>query len=110
MEPREPWHLPDDLPYEDWVNSVFDHPVVHPQWWFLDPDTGLYQYWNEQADQSRTLSYLTRLFRAPESVLARFDRAQIDQGLHLLFSATSSSHMCVLSEPALPWEKRRECF
>lgn len=110
MESREPWRLPDDLSYEDWVNYVFDHPIVDPRWWFQDEDSGLYQFWDDRADRTRTLSYLTRFFRAPERVLARFNRTEIDQGLNLLFSASSSSHMAVLDEPALSWEKRRECF
>lgn len=102
--------LPDDLPYDGWIDYVFDHPVLDPQWWWQDEETGHYQVWNENAHPSRTLAYLTQLFRDPVGLIGRFSRAQIDQGLHLLISNSCSTHMYVLTNTDLPWTSRQACF
>ena len=103
-------HLPDDLSYEDWISFIFDHPVMDPQWWCHTPDSGLYQYWNEEADPSGTLAYLTRLFSSPSFLIPRFSRAQIDQGLYYIVSSGCSSHMFVLATQSLPWADRKRCI
>lgn len=101
--------LPSDLPYEQWIDYVFDHPVLDPAcpaWWW--DDDGI--YWDESEDTSRTLSYLTRLFKSPGFLIERFTRAQIDQGLRFLQSPVCSSYMSTLLDVALPWEGRRACI
>lgn len=102
--------LPDDLPFEGWVDYVFEHPVLDLAWWWQSPESGYLKEWNESANPARTLSYLTRLFREPASLLERFSRAQIDQGLKLLVDSSCSSHMHTLSDAKLPWPERRSCF
>lgn len=110
MDAWEKCQLPDDISYEDWVRYVFDHPVLDPQWWWQDPESGYLQEWNDAADPARTLSYLTRLFEHPEALVGRFTRRQIDQGLNYLVSNACSNHMFVLRNAGLPWSDRRKCF
>ena len=110
MDAWERCCLPDDIPYEEWVRYVFDHPVLDPQWWWQDPETGHLQRWNESASAARTLSFLTQLFEMPEGLIGRFTRAQVDQGLNFLASNACSNHMFVLSDETLPWESRQKCF
>ncbi len=106
----EKYLLPDDLPYEEWVRYVFDHPVLDPQWWWQEPESGHFTEWNELANPARTLSYLTRFFQTPEVLIERFDRRQVNQGLNLLVSSACSNHMSVLSDERLPWMDRRACI
>jgi hypothetical protein len=110
MSDREPFNLPDDISFDEWVRYVFDHPVLDPKWWWQSRESGHNQEWNESADPARTLSYLTRLFEAPEGLLERLSRAQIDQGLNYLLSNACSNHMFVLLDANLPWSDRRRCF
>ena len=102
--------LPDDLPYEDWVEFIFDHPILDPQWWWQDEDSEYFKYWNEDADPARTLSYLTRLFTESAQLLPRFSDWQIDQGLNYLVSNSCSNHMFSFLNENLPWEDRKICF
>jgi hypothetical protein len=110
MDAWDQCRLPDDLPYEEWVRFVFDHPVLDPHWWWQAPESGYFQEWNESADTARTLSYVTQLFQSPEGLIERFNRRQIDQGINFLVSSSCSNHMCVLSDAKLPWADRRRCF
>lgn len=105
MDPSEDCWLPDDLPYEGWIDYVFDHRVSEHAWWW-----GNCWHWNELADPSRTLTYLTRLFRDPQDLIARFSRAQIDLGLQFLSSTSCSNHMTVLTDTQLPWSDRAACL
>lgn len=102
--------LPDDISYAQWVRFVFDHPVLDPQWWWQDPESGYRQEWNAEADTVRTLSYLTQLFEQPEELVQRFTHRQIDQGLNYLVSNACSDHMFVLRDEKLPWAERRRCI
>jgi len=110
MDAWESCRLPDDISYEEWVRYVFDHPVLDPQWWWQQPESGHLQEWDDSADPARTLSFLTQLFEKPEGLIGRFTRAQIDQGLNFLVSNACSGHMFVLSATKLPWAHRRKCF
>jgi hypothetical protein len=101
---------PDDVSFEAWVSHVFDHPVLDPQWWWQVSASARPQSWDEGADPARTLSYLTRLFRAPQILIPRFTRAQINQGLTYLFDPSCSDHMHVLAVASLPWPDRRACI
>lgn len=110
MDAKEQCRLPDDLSYEEWVRFVFDHPVLSPQWWWQEPESGYLQEWDDAAHPPRTLAYLTRLFQNPVELIDRLTRRQIDQGLNFLVSSSCSSHMSVLTNPKLPWAARRACF
>lgn len=102
--------LPNDIPFEDWITHIFDHPILDPQWWWQDPDSGFLQTWDEHANPARTLSYLARLFRDSGQLVSRFTRPHIDQGLAYIFSGSCSNHMHVLTATSLPWEDRRDCI
>lgn len=110
MDAWERCRLPDDISYEQWVEFVFDHPVLNPQWWWQEPESGYLQEWNESADTARTLMFLTKLFEEPQGLISRFTRAQIDQGLNLLVSNACSNHMFALIDAKLPWADRCKCF
>jgi hypothetical protein len=100
--------LPDDISFQQWAGHVFNHPVIEPQWWFhLDDEYG--EQWNALANPGTTLAYLTRLFRTPAFLIARYTRRQIDQGLSYVVSNLCSDHMSLLTETALPWADRVAC-
>lgn len=102
--------LPDDISFDEWVNYVFDHPILEPQWWFQRAESGYLQLWKEDELPEVTLDYMTRLFRDPVFLIERFTRPEIDQGLNFLVSDGCSKHMFVLLNDALPWPARRACF
>lgn len=110
MDAWERCRLPDNISYDEWERFVFDHPVLNPQWWWQEPESGYRQEWNDEADPARTLSYLTQLFEQPEGLIGRFSRKQIDQGLGFLVDNSCSNHMFVLSNESLLWVDRRRCF
>lgn len=93
------------LNYEGWVRYVFDHPVTNPAWHF---DIGS-PWWDETADPTLTVSYLTRLFETSSESLARFSDAQINQGFWFLVSSGGSSHMLTLFDPQVPLADRIRC-
>ncbi len=100
--------LPADISYERWVEHVFDHPILDPQWWWRDDSH--YEFWDEDADSVRTLSYLTRLFRNSGILADHYSRAQIDQGFNYLVSNSCSSYMYVLTNEELPIADRTTCI
>lgn len=98
--------------FSDWVQKVFNHPVREPEW-----------YWDREADTiepspSRSVAYLTRLFKDPEPVLAPYTDGQLNQGFWYLVHNACSSYMFSLTEGkdpwvslpegAVPWPERRE--
>jgi len=101
--------LPDDIPFERWVEHVFDHPIVEPRWWHRHDDDS-FEYWPEEKDPARTAAHMTQLFRNPAFLLETYSHAQIDQGLYYLVDPSCSSHMFALREVAVPWEDRRACI
>lgn len=107
---RPAWRLPNKITFDEWVNHVFDHPVLDPPWYWSERNQEHYQYWNSQANPTRTLSYLTQLFGNSSFLIERFTRAQIDQGLTYLVNPDFSAHMVVLRDVKLPWELRRACL
>lgn len=102
--------LPDDLTFNEWVNYVFDHPIMMPEWWFQPLETGHHPIGDASSHPATTLAYMTRLFSEPSFLVERFSRAQIDQGLNFLVSNCCSNHMFVLTNESLPWPARRACF
>jgi hypothetical protein len=106
----EQCRLPGDLSYEEWINYIFDHPPLEPEWWWRDTEIGYCQEWYDTTDTTRTLSYLTQLFAEPGELINRFTRAQIDQGLNFIVSESCSYHLYVIVDEKLPWEDRRACL
>lgn len=101
--------LPDEIPFERWVQHVFDHPIVEPQWHFHDGDE-FSEDWDSQANPARTLEFLTRLFRAPAFLIGTYTRAQIDQGLSYIVDSSCSNHMFAISDESLPLDDRCACI
>jgi hypothetical protein len=75
--------------FDSWVESVMQHPVCEPSWW-----------WNKDAvrplDPSRApavaLDFLTRLFETP-SVFAPYTNEEVAQGLWFLLDSSCSDYM-----------------
>ena len=90
--------------FEQWVDCIFDHPVADPAWyWDLDADRG------EESGEVN-VAYLTRLFEQSDRVLARFDNAQVNQGLTLIADACCSGHSHAVVSTLVPWHKRKACI
>lgn len=94
-----------NLDFEAWVRYCFDHPVTHPEWYFM-PDR---DWWNEDTDPALTLSYLTRLFENSLNLLAPYSDELVNQGLWFIGSNACSSHMFVLTNEQLPVADRVRC-
>lgn len=97
-----------DLSFDDWVRYVFDHPVDHlvPEWyWQVDCDR-----WNETAEPTVTVSYLTSLFENSVACLAAYTDAQINQGLWFLVSNACSSHMFMVRDKRVSQQARLDCI
>lgn len=94
--------LPADLPYPAWVRHIFDHPVDYllPEWHFV-PDA---DWWDEQADPGRSVTYLTALLAEPLPVLEPFSDAQINQGLWYLLGNTQ--YFGLLADAGVPLADR----
>jgi hypothetical protein len=93
-----------DIPFQDWVRHVFEHPVTNPQWHFdLDADC-----WN--GSPSTTADYLARCFEAADALLSPFSDAQVNQGLWYLANGSSSDHMFALVDEGAPWPLRRRAI
>ena len=91
--------------FRAWVESVFQHPVEEPEWWWkedavrpLDP---------EQAP-AQALSLFTELLEEA-SALSRYPDAQVAQGLWFLFDDSCSEYTTLFRRPELP-RKARERF
>jgi hypothetical protein len=92
-----------NLPFEDWLTYLFDHPVAQPVW-----------YWNvdfEEADLApeRVLTYSTRLFEESGERLARYPADQVNQGLSFLIDEAGSP-LYALADSALPVAPRVRCI
>jgi hypothetical protein len=88
------------LSFEEWVRHLFDHPVGGPQWW-ADVEA---PFWAGPPDV--TVAYVTRLFEEPVGVLARYDDAQLGQGIWYLVSNGASDCMFALSDRTVPLDDR----
>ena len=95
-------NIPTNIPFEEWVRYVFDHPVVKPEWyWGGDADS-------LDLDQAKLILYITQLFSRSAEVLSAFSDAQVDQGFWLLVGAPSE--LQILGEATLPITDRVCCI
>lgn len=86
--------------FEHWVDCLFDRPGEYPpsfasvddEYPVLQPETAL--------------EYVTRLFSGAGAILARFDDAQLNQGLWELVGASGDLHPILFSD--LPWVDRKQ--
>jgi hypothetical protein len=88
--------------FEQWVDHIFDHPVTDPHW-AIDEDC-------EPEPAEVNVEYLTRLFTNSELLLRRFDNAEVKQGLWLIVDPSCSNHAFTMTQPEVPWPKRRACI
>jgi hypothetical protein len=91
---------PANLPFGEWIDSVFDHPVDESKW-----------YWSDATSEiapTLAIEHLTRLFKTGDPVLSRFSSSQIGQGLWYLVCGACSNYMWPLVQEGLPWEARRD--
>lgn len=103
-------HLPDSISCSEWIDHIFDHPVLDTAWWWHDVGSDHRQEWNYEANPALTLSFLTNLFEDPSGLIGRFTRAQIDQGLNYLVSGSCSNYFFVLLNVDLPLQDRLRCL
>jgi hypothetical protein len=95
--------------YDDWLSWVFDQPVAHanePAWYF-GPDSAA---WDPESAAEQTLEYLARLFSEAGILRQRFSSSQIAQGLWFLCDPSCSSHFFSLTDPGLPWQRRKSAL
>jgi hypothetical protein len=88
--------------FDEWIESVFDHPVGQSKW-----------YWNDDTSEiapTVAIWHLTHLFTAAQPLLSRFDNAQIAQGLWYLACGACSNYMWPLVQNDIPWKSRRACI
>ncbi len=97
----------ESLPFEKWVEHVFDHDVRHPscKQWYFDDDGPV---WMGSAEL--TLAHMTRLFSDPAPPLAQFDDARLNQGFWYLVGNAGSNHMLALTDASAPLEARIGCI
>lgn len=93
---------PSNLPtFSEWVGHIFDHPVSNPEWyWASDADTA-------EPPAQTSVAYLTQLFTDPETILAPYTDAQLNQGLWFLASNACSNYMFTFLEPEVAWPARQ---
>ena len=94
--------LPIGLPFDQWLDYLFGRPVGPSG--FRESD----DWWDEQADPSLAVEYLTLLFEAADVLLERYPHDQIDRGLWFL--AGESGHLRPLLGPPVPWDARRRAL
>jgi hypothetical protein len=100
--------LPDDIPFERWVQHVFDHPLPEQgrkQWHFgLDAEQ-----WDPLADPALTVEYLTMLFTNIDTLIVPYTDGQIDQGIYYLINSSCSNHVFALVQKSVSLDLRIDC-
>ena len=100
-----------NIPFEQWVTYVFDHPVGGPDasLWHLDDDDES-EWWNASRQPEVTVAYLTNLFENAASVLAPFSDAQVKEGLWFLLDSGYSAAMFELLNRGVALSERTRCI
>ena len=92
-----------DIPFEEWIRRIFDHPVAEPAWhWSAD-----YEHVGLQPRQ--TVAYTTRLFEHAGVLLAPYTDGQANQGLYFLISP-GSSPLWALNDVEVPVSEKVCCI
>ncbi len=98
--------LPNNIPFEQWVDHIFDHPVKKNAWYSrVNAD-----WWDTEHLPTQAVSHLTRVFENPLTVLAKFSDDQIGQGLWYLLSASASNYAHSLKDRKVDLAKRLRCI
>ncbi|MBL8155867.1 MAG: hypothetical protein JNM70_16920 [Anaerolineae bacterium] len=99
--------LPDDLPFDDWITHLFDHPESETPWYYAFD----HAWWDAARQPRRAVDYLTRLFSQPSSRLASFTNDQIGHGLWFLFEADPAYTSAIVNlENPVPMDDRLRCI
>ena len=88
--------------YDEWVQFVFDHPVVDPL-----IETAWHWKIEYEIDPLKALTFCTRLFNESGSLLKSFDEAKLEQGFW--FIPGPNGFMRFLFDASLPIGLRVEC-
>ena len=92
----------ESLPFEAWVEHVFDHEVRKPEWYF-DPDA-----FSWGGSPEAAVAYVTRLLEDPLPILDRFDDARLNQGFWYMVGS-ESEYMFSLTDLSVPLSGRLRC-
>jgi hypothetical protein len=74
-----------DIPFDQWLKYVFDHPANDRDWHFRDD----FEWWDSSDHPAQTFMYVTRLFENILSATASYSDAQIAHGLWFIASSSS---------------------
>jgi hypothetical protein len=86
--------------FPEWMRFAFDRPVDATPWYYTEDE-----YF--ECDAPTVLTYYTRLFQSPRTVLSAYNDAQIEQGL---WFAVGSQLSDWLWSQELPMELRLDCI
>ncbi len=84
--------------FEDWIRSVFDHPVLDPEWYFRASSDDDVPY----PPPCTAADYMIRLFESPLVLLKHLSEGQIAHGLQYLLSNTASNYIFLLVDESVP--------
>jgi hypothetical protein len=97
---------PSCLSFEEWVESIFRHPVAEPSWWWneneirpLDPEIA----------PNLAIDFLIRLFETGTE-LDPYSNDQVAQGLWFLLDSSCSNYMELLRNSSIPLPSRLRCL
>jgi hypothetical protein len=93
-----------DIRFEEWIKSIFDHPVADPAWyWDIESN-------HQEYSPSTTVQYVTRLFLNSRELLKKYSDAQVNQGLGYLVSPACSSIMDDVLDDSVSLQEKLNCF
>lgn len=84
-----------DLPFEQFVDYIFEHPVTNPAWY--QTDKGDFTFGSGKV----IVQDLIDLFRQPEFLFDKYSFEQLEQGFWFV-----SGWLCLVRFRGLLWEKR----
>ncbi len=93
-----------DATLDEWVRSVFDHPVTEIAWHFdvAAPELPL--------TKVRTAELVAETFERSGELLRPFTDAQLNQGFWFLICGGNSNYMWCLTDASVPWPERRRAL
>jgi hypothetical protein len=95
-----------ELTFEDWLEHAFGHEVRYQRLpWFFDEDCA---WWD--AEPATAISFLTRLFQAPDILTAQFSDDQIAQGLTYLLDTGAVGDNGWFYSREVPAAARKTCI
>lgn len=93
-----------DVPFEEFLKWVFDHPVSERAWYWDESD----DWW--EGSPATTVEFMTCLFEAPVAYLQNFSDAQANQGLWFLTGDSCLNSLANLLNKGVAWPQRKRCI